>query len=301
MRHLLSAAFLVLAAASTAAAQGTSGILLLAHGGNEAWNANVMQIVRALDREQPTEVAFGMATRANIQQAASRLEARGATEIVAVPLFVSSHSSIVRSTEYLLGLRQDAPPELARYAKMSHGPAPSGAQGAHAGHGAEPASDGTKPIVTKLRVRMTRALDDHPIVGAIAADRAQSISRAPGGETVILAAHGPVTDADNVLWLQDLRGIAAHVKGYASVDVFSLRDDAPKPVRDAATAELRAMVSRHREAGRDVLIVPILLSYGGIEKGLQTRLEGLEYRIPSQGIAPDARLVAWVKTVAGEK
>ncbi|MEX2273033.1 MAG: CbiX/SirB N-terminal domain-containing protein [Vicinamibacterales bacterium] len=277
------------------------GILLLAHGGAESWNANVLEIVRALDREQPAEVAFGMATRASIQGAAARLEAKGASEIVAVPLFVSSHSSILRSTEYLLGLRAEAPPELARYAKMAHG-ASSVSGGGHAGHtagtAAAAAEDGTRPIDTKLPVRMTRALDDHAILGAIVADRARAISRAPATESVILAVHGPVPDADNVLWLRDLRVIAGHVRGYASVDGVSLRDDAPAPVRNAATAALRALVTKRRAEGRDVLIVPVLLSYGGIEKGLKTRLEGLEYRIPAQGIAPDARLVEWVKTMA---
>ena len=37
---------------------------------------------------------------------------RGVTEIVAVPLFVSSQSSVITSTEYLLGLRVDAPNDL---------------------------------------------------------------------------------------------------------------------------------------------------------------------------------------------
>ena len=65
-----------------------------------------------------------MATRANIQTAVNALTARGVTEIVAVPLFVSSHSSVVTSTQYLLGLRAEAPAELAAFAKMSHGSAP---------------------------------------------------------------------------------------------------------------------------------------------------------------------------------
>lgn len=270
------------------------GILLLAHGGGEAWDANIQELARAVDRDHPTEVALGMAARASIQAAVTRLEARGATEIVAVPLFISSHSSIVRSTEYLLGIRKDAPRELAIYAKMSHGGA---AGGDHAAHAGAAAGDGTKPIVTKLPVRMTKALDDHPLLGAIAADRARSISRAPAREAVILAVHGPVPDADNELWLRDLRAVAQHLRGYAAVETISLRDDAPPPVRNAATAGLRAMVETHRAAGRDVLIVPVLLSFGGIEKGLRERLEGLDYRIPSQGIAPDPRIAEWIRAV----
>ena len=284
---------------TTAAAQAAArpGILLLAHGGAESWNNNVLAIARDVEGTHPVEVAFGMATRANIQGAIDRLTAKGATEIVAVPLFVSSHSSVVRSTEYLLGLRADAPADLARFAKMSHG----SAGGDHASHGAAAAEDGTRPIETRLPVRMTSALNNHALLAAIVADRAHSISTAPVKEHVILVAHGPVQDADNALWLADMRALASHVQGYAGVDLLSLRDDAPAPVRDAATAQLRDMVTRARAKGHDVLIVPVLLSYGGIEPGLRTRLDGLDYRLPQQGIAPDARLAQWVLTTSGAR
>lgn len=286
-------------AAPESASQSASrpGILLLAHGGAEAWNANVLALARDLDRTRPTEVAFGMATRANIQAAVDKLAAKGATEIVAVPLFVSSHSSVVRSTEYLLGLRPDAPADVARFAKMSHDNGHAAPAGDHAAHAA--ADLGTTPIVTALSVRMTEALNRHALLGAIVADRARAISTAPANEAVLLVAHGPVPDADNALWLADMRALAAHLLGYASVDVLSLRDDAPAPVRDAATADLRAKVTAARGQGRDVLIVPVLLSYGGIERGLKARLEGLDYRLPPQGIAPDARLTDWVVAVSG--
>lgn len=310
--RLLSAAVLaafVLVLAPFAAAEparttgSRPGILLLAHGGSETWNANVLAIAREVSASHPTEVAFGMATRANIQAAADALAAAGATEIVAVPLFISSHSSVVRSTEFLLGLRPDAPADLARFAKMSHGNGHAAPSAGHEGHGAAPApaghDDGTKPIVTALPVRMTPALNSHALLGAIVADRARAISEAPAKEAVILVAHGPVTDVDNALWLADMRALAAHVAGYASVDVLSLRDDAPAPVRDAATASLRAKVTAAHADGRDVLIVPVLMSYGGIERGLKTRLDGLDYRLPSQGIAPDARLAEWVLTISG--
>lgn len=284
------------------------GVLLLAHGGSGVWDENVLAIVRAVDATYPTEVAFGMATRANIQAAADRLAARGATEIVAVPLFVSSHSSVVRATAYLLGLRAEAPPEMAIFAKMAHGSSSQGAQGghggsnghgAHNGHGASAAGDGSTPIVSTLPIRMTDALNSHPILGAIVADRAREISRNPSRESVILVAHGPTGEADNARWLADLQTLAGHLDGYASVDILSLRDDAKAPVREQATADLRAKVGAAHAAGRDVLIVPVLLSYGGIERGLKTRLEGLDYRLPSQGIAPDARLADWVKAAAG--
>ncbi len=51
-----------------------------------AWNDNVLALAARVNREQPVEVAFGMATRANIQRAVDALIERGGSEIVAEPL-----------------------------------------------------------------------------------------------------------------------------------------------------------------------------------------------------------------------
>ena len=232
--------------------QPRQGILLLAHGGNPQWNDNVRALASRVDKDQPVEVAFGMATRANIQTAVNALAARGVTEIVAVPLFVSSHSSVVTSTQYLLGVRAEAPPELAVFAKMSHGAAHGAAPAAtgHEGHAADPA-EATRPVKSPVPVRMSSALDSHPIVAAILADRARAISTEPAREAVILVAHGPVSDAENQQWLNNLGALAGGVRksaAYASIDWMTVRDDAPAAIRDAATAELRALVAKRAQS-----------------------------------------------------
>ena len=51
--------------------------------------------------------------------------------------------------------------------------------------------------------------------------------------------------------------------------------------------------------GRRVLIVPLLVSFGGIERGLRERLEGLAYTLPDTGLVPDDRLVTWILAMAG--
>jgi sirohydrochlorin ferrochelatase len=268
-----------------------TGILLLAHGGQPQWNQRVEGVVKRVDAAMPAEVAFGMATRANLQSAIDKLTARGVTEIVAVPLFVSSHSSVITSTEFLLGLRQDAPADLAKFAKMdhrAHGPAAD----SHASH-----ADPSSPVTTTARVRMTPAFNRHDIIGAIVADRATAISRTPSAEAVIIVAHGPVPEDDNQKWLADMAVLAQKVKAsapYASVDYMTVRDDAGPAIRDAATAELRGKVSAQAVQGRRVLIVPHLMSFGGIEQGLRKRLDGLDYTMTAQGLMPDDRIVDWV-------
>jgi sirohydrochlorin ferrochelatase len=270
-----------------------AGVLLLAHGGSKAWNDHVSALAAKVDGTLPTEVAFGMASRAAIQEAVDRLAARGVTRITAVPLFVSSHSSVITSTEYLLGLRAEAPPELAIFARMTHGG--GGGHDAHAAHAApaDPAARVTLPVP----VRMTKALDADAAVSDVLITRAREISRDPAREAIVLVAHGPVRDEENRLWLRDL---AVHVDRlkqavpFASVEALTVRDDAPAPIRDAATAELRAVVSRQIGEGRRVLIVPVLLSFGGIEAGIRKRLEGLDYTMATKGLIPDDRFIAWV-------
>jgi hypothetical protein len=81
---------------------------------------------------------------------------------------------------------------------------------------------------------------------------------------------------------------------YASIQCLTLRDDADDAVRNAATAQLRDEVEQITRTGNTTLIVPLLLSYGGIEGGLRERLTGLTYRMPSQGLLPDPRIANWV-------
>jgi hypothetical protein len=77
-------------------------------------------------------------------------------------------------------------------------------------------------------------------------------------------------------------------------EYLTVRDDAPQSVREQATAELRRTVERAGAEKSSVLIVPLLLSYGGIEEGIKKRLEGLSYTMSAQALLPDERLDRWV-------
>lgn len=277
--------------------QPRTGILLLAHGGSLEWNEEVRHVADRTDLSIPTEVAFGMATRSTMQSAIDRLVARKVTEIVAVPLFISSHSSVIESQAYLLGLRAQMPEDLKDFAAMDHG----GMMDHGAMSNMPTSADAIKPIVSPVPVRMAPALDAHSIVADILIDRAASISKDPAHEVVILVAHGPVPEEDNKLWLHDMGLLADQMRGrahYASIDCLTLRDDADDPVRDAATQQLRQKVEQVTKDGNAALIVPLLLSYGGIESGLRKRLDGLTYRMPSQALLPDERIVSWAISAA---
>src|SRR5262249_23006881 len=98
-RYLLISALLLASAIGSAQPTRRSGVLLLAHGGAKEWNERVTALATTIGSDQPVEVAFGMAAKATIQTGIDKLVARGVTSIVAVPLFVSSHSSVITSTQ----------------------------------------------------------------------------------------------------------------------------------------------------------------------------------------------------------
>jgi hypothetical protein len=50
-----------------------------------------------------------------------------------------------------------------------------------------------------------------------------------------------------------------------------------------------------------VIVVPLLISFGGIEKGLRERLDGLTYTMATSGLMPDDRLAAWVLEMARKR
>ena len=274
------------------ASEAQIGILLLAHGGARSWNQEVAALAANVDKTAPVEVAFGMASKGSMQKAIDKLVARHVREIVAVPMFVSSHSSVITSTQYLLGLRADAPEDLAMYAGMHHG------HDEHAPAAAEPPVDPATPIHSPVPIRMAAALDAHPIVADILLSRAQAISKDPEHETVLVVAHGPVSEEENAAWLADMSSLAAAMRrsagSFRQIRYLTVRDDAPDPIRSQATAELRATVERAAKQGDRVLIVPLLISYGGIETGIRKRLEGLPYTMSPQALLPDDRLASWV-------
>lgn len=246
------------------AAQGDRGVLVLAHGSKVAlWNEQVRDAVRPLEEKYNIDIAFGMADQKSIQEAVTRLERRGARLIIAVPLFISSHSPIIYHTKHLLGLDPILPQRYIR---------------------------GDVDFV------MTGALDTSPLVAEIVLERARELSQEPSNEVVVLVGHGPNEDELNRLWLSDMRQIGYFVKdggGFKDVLVTTVRDDAPREVREEATRALREMV---RKAGLDsrVLVIPYVLASGGIEVGIRDRLEGLEFEF-GRPLLPHPNITRWIE------
>lgn len=255
------------------AAQGADdlGILILAHGGSARWNHAVEATVAEATLRYPTEIAFGMGMHARevraMQQAVARLERKRVSRLIVVPLLVSSASEVMRQFQYLFRLRE---------------------------HGSW--EEGIAPLALRVPVVMTAPLDDDPVVTDILLERARQISAVPSQEAVLVVAHGPVSDEDNRQWLEVMQRIAARLEkmgNFRAVLPVTMRDDAPEPVLEAAIAHMRDLVSAHSRQG-PVLVVPLLIANGGIERKIPQRLSGLTYTFQERTLLPHPTMSRWI-------
>jgi sirohydrochlorin ferrochelatase len=290
----IAAALTLLLLAAPARATAPYGILLLAHGGDASWNREVERLRARVNAKVPTETALGMADPKSLQAAVDRLEKRKVKRIVAVPLFVQSRSEVLDQTRYALGLREK-PSEVLReaYERLATAHAHHGA-GGH-GHSME---FSTQRVKSREPIVMSRALDDHELVGRVLNERAKALAGKAAKAHLVLVAHGPVDDAAVPVWkdsMLSLCGPASKGGAFADCTGALLRDDAAPEIRAAAVADLREKVSRETfgKAG-PVIVVPLLIARGGIERKIPKDLAGLDYAWDGKTLMPHAGFDAWV-------
>ena len=73
-----------------------------------------------------------------------------------------------------------------------------------------------------------------------------------------------------------------------------MREDADPKVKARATQDLRMMVQALGARG-PVLVIPLLMAEGGIERGIPRRLKGLAYRWQPKGLLPHPKISEWIR------
>lgn len=277
------------------------GVMIMAHGGSQQWNNLVMDAAQPLTKQYVVSYAWGMGDPITLQKSINELESKGVTKIIAIPLFISSHSMVIRQTEFLLGLRQelaDPPMPSMDHSGGSHhqmGGMDESNMNMHQGHGSKDAE--LKPLKIKAQLIVTPALDDNDVVADILRDRIAALSTNPSKETVVLVAHGPNSEEDNQKWIANMESLSRKIEKiqdirgepFKQIFAVTVRDDANKEIFNQAREQLRALV---RQAGQfgSVIVVPVFLSSGGREHAVAERLEGLNYKWNGKALLPDSRL-----------
>lgn len=287
---------------STTRPKGTSniGILIMAHGGGSTWNSMVKDAANPLMENYPTEFAWGMANFVSIQKAVHKLEAEKVDRIIAIPLFISKHSPILRQAEFLLGLRDelvDTPMPVMHYTDEFVEMSGVELDESHKMHNML-----FPPTLNQIKintpVQFTNALDDHPVVAAILRDRILELSKVPEEESVVLVAHGPNGEEDNTGWVKSMESLAHQIQKkqkneekllFRSISALTVRDDASEEIHEQAKQHLRAIVRQGNISG-EVIVIPVFLSPGGREKSVAQRLEGLDFKWSGKTLLPDDRL-----------
>lgn len=281
-----AAAALAAAAPAALAAELQVGVLVMAHGGGPIWNGEVEAMLAPLRTDYPLEIAFGMADPASLQDAVSRLEARGVNRIAVVRLFISGESWFER-TQQILGLSPGAPPRPAPSAHPGHDP--------HAGHN----MDLWRIDTTSTFAMSTQGLAEAPEMGAVLVERARALSQDPGRESVLILGHGPEDDGENQRWLARIDGRADAVRRalpFRRVQVETLREDWPEKRADAE-ARIRAFVA---EAGRDggrAIVIPYRVAGFGPYVSV---LKDLTYVSDGKGLIPSQGVERWVRRQIAE-
>jgi sirohydrochlorin cobaltochelatase len=273
---------------STAAAQAAKfpgpevGTLIVAHGGGPAWDARVEKIAAEVRLPGPVAVSFLMGPGAKthrFQDMVADLARRGATEVVVVPMLVSSHSGHYEQIRYLAGERPDLDSTMMHHLHMS---------------GIERAAPG-------VRITLTKAVDDAPEIAQVLADRAKGLAKDPKQQALFLVGHGPNSAEDYAEWMANLRRVADTVRartGFRNVLLDLVRDDAPAPVRAEAVARVRELIRlQHELTGRDVVVVPVLISTGRVStEKLPNDLKGLPISYTEEGLLPHSGMARWVES-----
>lgn len=286
------------------------GVIILAHGASPRWNKEVLNAARELASQFPTIVVFGMADAAATQRATDSLGEQGVKKIVFIPLFISSHSELYRQTEFMLGLRKNPDPDFVEgmrramehpikfiWKKVSWANIPY-ALSAIRRH-RRMACD--QRISHKVPIELRPALDSSRLVGEIIEERALNLSENPAEEAVLIVAHGPIRDEDDKLWLDDMEKIAGGVRKYSfrEVRVATMRDDAPDEIKNKALARMRSIVEEAAVKGNRVIVIPLLLARGGVEKEIHHILKGLHYTYDRQTLLPHKNVSQWLLESAG--
>jgi len=257
------------------------GTLLIAHGGEPSWNAEVERIARTARTDGPLELAYLMGPAAathRFQDQVAKLAAQGVTDIVIVPLLVSSHSGHYEQIRYLAGLTDSLDDMMHHHLHMG----------------------GLARPTTTVGLHVARALDDAPELADVLAERARALAPDPSGRALFLVAHGPNTAEEHAQWMKHLRVVATRVQeltGFRDVRTEMVRDDAPALVRAEGVQRVRDIIAMQRQiTGQTVTVVPVLISKGRVSREKFTAdLQGLDIRYDGTPLLPHALLAQWIE------
>lgn len=195
-----------------------------------------------------------------IQDGIDELEASGVTDMLVLPLFVSSGSTHVDEIGQAFGLPplSDLQGDLGEF---------------------------------RYRASLTYGtpIDDDPLIAELLLDNITELSVRPEQEALLLVGHGSKEPVFRERWQAGLGALAGRMRasgGFARAETAML-------LPDEAAAKLRAMQEAH--PGEAAIVVPLFLSQGYFTNTvIPTRLQGLDYRYNGRAMLPHGAVSRWL-------
>lgn len=241
------------------------GVLVISHGSRSAdWVRLVDEAVAGvvLPEGVPVVSSFLEIVEGRlIQDGIRMLEEDGVTDIVAVPLFVSSGSTHIDEISYALGVI--AEPNL---------------------------PTDMKPFERKAVIHFTSPIDDDPDIARIVYEKLNGLSADPSREMVLLVGHGSIEKGFHLQWKQGLERLAGRIKelgGFAEADVAMLL---PNQV------PFKMKLWQKRRPELKVIVAPLFLSEGYFtNQVIPSRMEGYEYGYNGRAMLPHPLVSRWME------
>ncbi|MDU0205802.1 sirohydrochlorin chelatase [Paenibacillus sp. MAH-36] len=241
------------------------GVLVISHGSRDkGWVDLVDEAVSAVHMPEgmPIYASYLELVEGRlIQDGIYSLEAQGVTDIIVVPLFVSSGSTHIDEISYALGVIEEPLLET-----------------------------DMEPFEIKARIHFTSPIDDDPVIAEIMYAKIKELSEAPKQEIVLLIGHGSQEEGFHQKWLQGLKQLAERLKalgGFDEADVaMLLPDQVHAKMTDWAV----------KKPGHAVIVAPLFLSEGYFTRQvIPSRLKGFAYIYNGRALLPSPLISKWME------
>lgn len=244
------------------------GILVISHGSrNGDWVRLVDEAVEAVHVPEgiPVYSSFLEIVEGRlIQDGITHLESLGVTDMIVVPLFVSSGSTHIDEISYALGVKDKPllPTDM-------------------------------RPFAIRARIHFTSPIDDDPIIADIIYSKIKALSFDPQKEILLLVGHGSIEKGFHLLWRRGLEKLTMRLRalgGFDEADVaMLLPDQIPRKMK---------WWFRHKPQ-HTVIVAPLFLSAGYFTgEVIPERLNGYKYRYNGDALLPDSGISRWIERQA---
>ncbi len=239
------------------------GILIISHGSPESewmrWiDEAVEQTIFPADMPVYSSYLDNVPGRL-IQDGIDELERQGVTDLLVIPLFVSSGSTHIDEISYALGVKEAPDKET-----------------------------DLEPFRITARVHFGYPVDDDEDIAHMLWDKVKHLSEEPTREVVLIVGHGSIHGGFLHRWVKGIASLSRRVgaiSGTAYADYALLNPDS-----------LILKTRKWTKRGYRVLIAPIFLSRGYfLNTVIPRRLEGLSHHYVGEALLPHPRLSHWIQ------